>query len=112
MRDKIPIRIKRKVKSPSHQLAEGELRDVLKAKIVEEAMEVLSSQSPDGLQEEMADVLEVLIALCKIEGGSLAALERLAAKKRKKAGGFSKGLMLVQTEEVPLLEISSGGRVV
>ena len=56
----------------------------------------------------MADVLEVLIALCRLGGSSLRKLERLAARKRRKVGGFGKGLMLVQTEEIPLLEIRSG----
>jgi predicted house-cleaning noncanonical NTP pyrophosphatase (MazG superfamily) len=88
-------------------LPEGELLDVLKTKIVEEAMEVLSATSSSSLQEEMADVLEVLSAMCKLGGGSLRKLERLAARKRRKAGGFGKGLMLVETEELPLLEVRS-----
>jgi predicted house-cleaning noncanonical NTP pyrophosphatase (MazG superfamily) len=109
VRDKIPIRIQTQgEKVLGVTLPKGELLDVLKAKIVEEAMDVLSSQSSSALQEEMADVLEVLIALCKIGGGSLAGLQKLATAKRKKAGGFGKGSMLVQTEEVPLLEIRTG----
>jgi predicted house-cleaning noncanonical NTP pyrophosphatase (MazG superfamily) len=109
VRDKIPVRIQTQgEKVLTINLPEGELLDVLKAKIVEEAMEVLSAPSAGNLQEEMADVLEVLIALCRLGGGSLAKLERLAAQKRRKVGGFGKGLMLVQTEEVPLLEIRSG----
>ena len=110
VRDKIPVRIQTQgEKVLTINLPEGELLDVLKAKIVEEAMEVLSASSTDSLQEEMADVLEVLIALCRLGGSSLGKLERLAAKKRRKVGGFGKGLMLVQTDEVPLLEIRSGG---
>ena len=56
----------------------------------------------------MADVLEVLIALCRIRGGSLEKLERIAARKRRKVGGFSEGIMLVETEETPLFEVQSG----
>ncbi|MBZ5701167.1 MAG: nucleoside triphosphate pyrophosphohydrolase [Acidobacteriia bacterium] len=109
VRDKIPVRIQTQgEKVLTINLPEGELLDVLKAKIVEEAMEVLSASSTDNLKEEMADVLEVLIALCRLEGSSLRNLERLAARKRRKVGGFGKGLMLVQTEELPLLEIRSG----
>jgi len=109
VRDKIPVRIQTQgEKVLTIKLPEGELLDVLKAKIVEEAMEVLSASSTGNLQEEMADVLEVLIALFRLGGSSLAKLERLAAQKRRKVGGFGKGLMLVQTEEVPLLEIRSG----
>jgi predicted house-cleaning noncanonical NTP pyrophosphatase (MazG superfamily) len=109
VRDKIPVRIQKQgEKVLTINLPEGELLDVLKAKIVEEAMEVLSASSTETLQEEMADVLEVLIALCRLGGGSLRNLERLAARKRRKVGGFGKGLMLVETEELPLLEIRSG----
>jgi predicted house-cleaning noncanonical NTP pyrophosphatase (MazG superfamily) len=108
VRDKIPIRIRRRgEKVVAVTLPEGELLDVLKTKIVEEAMEVLSATSSSSLQEEMADVLEVLSAMCKLGGGSLRKLERLAARKRRKAGGFGKGLMLVETEELPLLEVRS-----
>jgi predicted house-cleaning noncanonical NTP pyrophosphatase (MazG superfamily) len=106
VRDKIPVRIQTQgEKVLAINLPERELLDVLKAKIVEEAMEVLSASSTDSLREEMADVLEVLIALCRLGGSSLRKLEKLAAQKRRKVGGFGKGLMLVQTDEVPLLEI-------
>ncbi len=109
VRDKIPIRIQTQgEKVVAMSLPEGELKDVLKAKLVEEAMEVLSAASPESLQEEMADVLEVLIALSKIGGGSLRKLEQLAAKKRRNAGGFGKGLILVQTEDIPLLGVRAG----
>ncbi len=109
VRDKVPVRIQRQgEKVVAINLSEGELLDVLKAKIVEEAMEVLSASSADALQEEMADVLEVLIALCRVRGDSLSKLAKIAAKKRRKVGGFSKGMMLVETEETPLLEIRSG----
>jgi predicted house-cleaning noncanonical NTP pyrophosphatase (MazG superfamily) len=109
VRDKIPVRIQTQgEKVFAVNLPEAELLDVLKAKVVEEAMEVLSAHSADSLQEEMADVLEVLIALCRVGGSSLRKLEKLAAKKRRRVGGFGKGLMLVQTEDVPLLEVRSG----
>jgi predicted house-cleaning noncanonical NTP pyrophosphatase (MazG superfamily) len=109
VRDKIPVRIQTHgEKALTISLPKGELLDILKAKIVEEAMEVLSAPSPDTLREEMADVLEVLIALCRMGGSSLKKLEKLAAQKRRKVGGFGKGLVLVQTEEMPLLEVRSG----
>lgn len=108
VRDKIPVRIQKQgEKVATIRLPESELLDVLKAKIVEEAMEVLSAPSTDSLKEEMADVLEVLISLSRLGGSSLKKLEKLAARKRQKAGGFGKGLMLVETEDVPLLEIRS-----
>jgi predicted house-cleaning noncanonical NTP pyrophosphatase (MazG superfamily) len=109
VRDKVPVRIQRQgEKALVVNLREGELLDVLRAKIVEEAMEVLSAASAEALQEEMADVLEVLIALCRIRGGSLKKLEKIAAKKRRSVGGFGKGMMLVETEETPLLEVQTG----
>jgi predicted house-cleaning noncanonical NTP pyrophosphatase (MazG superfamily) len=109
VRDKIPVRIQTQgEKVIAMSLPQGELKDVLKAKLVEEAMEVLSASSPESLQEEMVDVLEVLIALSRMGGGSLRKLEQLAGKKRRSAGGFGKGLILVQTEEMPLLGVRAG----
>ncbi len=109
VRDKIPVRIQTQgEKVVAISLPKGELLDVLKAKVVEEAMEVLSAPSVESLQEEMADVLEVLIALCRVGSSSLKKLEKLAAQKRRKVGGFGKGLMLVQTEDLPLLEVRTG----
>lgn len=106
VRDRVPVRIQRQgEKVIATNLPEAELLDVLRAKMVEEAMEVLSAPSADAIQEEMADVLEVLIALCRIKGSSLTELQKVAAKKRKRVGGFSKGIMLVETEETPLLEV-------
>jgi hypothetical protein len=53
----------------------------------------------------MADVMEVLRALCTATRGSLANLQKLAAKKRRRVGGFGKGIVLVETEEAPLIEV-------
>src|SRR5713101_431543 len=66
-----------------------------------------SSAWLNSTMEPRPNRVETIVS-CLRNSGRVAKLERLAAQKRRKVGGFGKGLMLVQTEEVPLLEIRSG----
>jgi predicted house-cleaning noncanonical NTP pyrophosphatase (MazG superfamily) len=108
VRDRIPVQIRRRGERVAEvALRDDELVDVLKAKIVEEALEVLAANSPEALHEEMADVFEVLRALCRATRRSSAQLKRDADKKRSKLGGFTKGIVLVETEETPLVAVKT-----
>ncbi len=60
----------------------------LKRKIVEEANEVLSAQTPDELKSELVDVLEVVDHLMEINRFDPAELTRLKAQKQQKIGKF------------------------
>jgi len=64
----------------------------LMEKLIEEAAEVAGS---DGSLEELADVLEVVIALVTFHGGSLDTLLATASDKRRRLGGFTAGTILV-----------------
>jgi predicted house-cleaning noncanonical NTP pyrophosphatase (MazG superfamily) len=64
----------------------------LKEKLLEEAAEVIRS---DESLEELADVLEVVIALATFHGQSLDALLATASAKRSRLGGFTTGTVLV-----------------
>lgn len=106
VRDRIPLHIqKHGERVQAVNIAPAELIDVLKAKALEESFEMLWASSSESLHEEMADVIEVLRALCRATGSSLQELQTRAARKRKKVGGFGKGIVLVETEETPLIQV-------
>ncbi|MBI2678270.1 MAG: nucleoside triphosphate pyrophosphohydrolase [Candidatus Koribacter versatilis] len=107
VRDRIPVKISRHGERVETILLPGsELTDVLKAKLVEEALEVLSARSGQALDEEMADVLEVLRALARANQRTLKQVQAVARIKRKKVGGFGKGIFLIETEDTPLVAVA------
>jgi predicted house-cleaning noncanonical NTP pyrophosphatase (MazG superfamily) len=108
VRDRIPVQIQRRgERVETISLADDELLDVLRAKLVEECLEVMSAGSGDALQEELSDVFEVLQALCRASGRSLTQIRKVAEEKRAKLGGFAKGIVLVETEEARLVAVKN-----
>lgn len=61
----------------------------LKEKLIEEAKEVQAAHSIDDLIMELADVLEVIGAICREKQISPSDLRTVQEKKRKDKGGFS-----------------------
>ncbi|MBY0246553.1 MAG: nucleoside triphosphate pyrophosphohydrolase [Nitrospiraceae bacterium] len=98
VRDKIPeIIAKRGEQSEILNLQGEALITALKQKLVEEAFEALDAKSGDDLVGELADVSEVIDALCsslKISDTNLTAVKK---EKHRKRGGFEKGIMLART---------------
>ncbi len=98
VRDKIPeIIAKRGEQSEIVNLQGEALITALKQKLVEEAFEALDAKSGDDLVGELADVCEVIDALCsalKVSDSNLAAVQK---EKHRKRGGFKKGIMLSRT---------------
>ncbi len=75
------------------------LMGALKTKLLEEVMELQRAKTQAELVAEMADVREVLDALCAagdIEPKAVTALQR---EKRRTRGGFTKGIILVSVRE-------------
>ena len=108
VRDKIPVKISLHGETPRvFKLSKEELLPMLKAKAVEEAFELFWETDPSRILEELADLLEVVRSTCAVLGRKPEELEELAALKRKERGGFEKGLMLIETEEVPLMNTHS-----
>lgn len=108
MRDRIPVQIRRRgERAEVLKVPSDELLDVLKTKVVEESLEVLGTNSIDALRAEMADVYEVLRALCRAIKQPASKLEEDAARKRRKLGGFGTGIVLVETEDTPLVAVRS-----
>ena len=85
VRDKIPGIIKADGKNPiTRVLTDEEYLDELDKKLNEEVAEYQSDKS----LEEMADVLEVLFAICEARGHSIEELMEIKQAKQDKRGGF------------------------
>ncbi|MGE5674876.1 MAG: phosphoribosyl-ATP pyrophosphohydrolase [Mycobacterium leprae] len=67
----------------------------LDAKLGEELQEYLA----DGSLAELADLLEVIHAIVRARGSSVAELETIRAKKQQERGGFEQRLFLVRTSD-------------
>ena len=90
VRDKIPDIIRSKGFEPmTRPAADDEFRDLLCAKLSEEVKEFLESQDPD----ELADVLEVLLALADNLGVGEQGLEDCRQRKAAERGRFTAKLV-------------------
>lgn len=78
-------------------LNDEEYRNELYKKLIEEANEVISSKTTKETLEELADVLEVIIAISKLESKNLGDIIEISNKKRLKRGGFEKRIFLEKT---------------
>lgn len=87
VRDRIPEIIRNAGKKPIIDvLTEAEYLVELDKKLNEEVAEYHADKSI----EEMADVLEVLLAICEARGHSTEELMAIRLAKREKRGGFEK----------------------
>lgn len=87
VRDKIPEIIKSDGKEPiTRILSDKEYINELEKKLDEEVLEYKADKSI----EEMADVLEVLYAICEYHGYSIEELMRVKQKKQDERGAFKK----------------------
>ncbi|MBP3617102.1 MAG: nucleoside triphosphate pyrophosphohydrolase [Lachnospiraceae bacterium] len=85
VRDKIPAIILADGKKPMTRILDTEeYLEELDKKLNEEIAEYQADKSI----EEMADVLEVLFAICEARGHSVEELMEVRAAKREKRGGF------------------------
>lgn len=95
VRDKIPEIIEADGNScKTHILSNAEYIVALEEKLNEEVAEYQADKN----LEEMADVLEVLQAICLARGYSLEELEALRAKKSDERGGFLEKIFLEYVE--------------
>lgn len=89
VRDKIPQIIRAEGGEPIVRIATAdEYRELLLAKLAEEAGEVLAADEADA-PGELADVLEVVLALASDLGLTAHRLETLRAAKAAERGGFA-----------------------
>jgi predicted house-cleaning noncanonical NTP pyrophosphatase (MazG superfamily) len=96
VRDLIPARIERDGHIPITHIADTEeYRLKLNDKLHEEATEF--SEKPS--LEELADLMEVVQAICVEYGWSLVDLEKTRLAKFEERGGFSERIILDETKE-------------
>jgi predicted house-cleaning noncanonical NTP pyrophosphatase (MazG superfamily) len=98
VRDKVPTLIERRgERTETVKLVGDALLAALQQKLVEEAFEALDVKSGEDLIGELADIQEVVKALCQALGVNPTDIETERKEKEKRRGGFQKGLMLVKT---------------
>ncbi len=96
VRDKIPEICRANGAEPEIRiLPQKEYRLELRKKLAEEVAEYRT----DGTLEELADILELVIANAEANGDSLAALEKIRLKKAEQRGRFKKRIFLIATVE-------------
>ena len=95
VRDNIPEIIKgnNDGEAVTRILNDDEYKKALEDKLYEEYQEVLDASGEDRV-EELADMLEIMISLAKIEKANLEKIIEIAKKKKAKRGGFDKKLYL------------------
>ncbi|MGM9941434.1 MAG: phosphoribosyl-ATP pyrophosphohydrolase [Bulleidia sp.] len=87
VRDRIPEIIEQDGKTPViRMMDEHEYKEELRKKLLEEVQEYLTDESV----EEMADMLEVMHALCAVTGHTMAEVEQARVRKCRERGGFEK----------------------
>jgi len=91
VRDKIPEIIRNSGKVPFIHIADNEeYWKKLKEKLKEEVNEFLE----ESTAEELADILEVIYAICDFLRIDKSYIEEIRRRKRKERGGFTKRIIL------------------
>ena len=94
VRDNIPDKIKSNGENPIFYILDDEkYKEELEKKLYEEYQEVLESSGKDRI-EELADMLEIMKALAKLENKTLDDVIEVANQKVKKRGAFDKKIYL------------------
>ena len=94
VRDKIPQHIMEKGGSPiTHIADEVEYWQKLKEKLQEEVTEFLGSENP----EELADILEVVEAICEYKKIDAIELGEIKEQKAKRRGKFRDKIILEES---------------
>jgi len=93
VRDKLPTIALEQGDDAKFSIA-PDLVAALKRKLVEEAYEVGAACSTRDLAEEIADVIDVAMALAKTLGITDEEINKAAAEKYHKRGGFTRGIIL------------------
>lgn len=96
VRDKLPEIIKNDGKTPIIEILSNE--DYLK-ELDRKLNEEVAEYQADKSIEEMADVLEVLFAICEGRGYTVEELLQVRESKREKCGGFRDKIYWVENEE-------------
>ncbi len=94
VRDRIPEIITETGGSPQvSTLSSSEYRIALHNKLIEETHELIAAVGDDQI-EELADILEVIIAIADDLGSDFASVQLVAIAKREKRGAFKSRIWL------------------
>ncbi len=100
VRDAIPDIIRQTGKNcRTRALSAEEFRAHLQAKLREEAAEYQSADSDPAALEELADMLEVILALASVHGADTDQLRTLQEAKRQQRGGFTQAVFLIDVDD-------------
>ncbi|QSO54142.1 nucleoside triphosphate pyrophosphohydrolase [Alicyclobacillus curvatus] len=100
VRDRIPEIIGLEGKNYTvRTLSDEEYAKELKVKLSEELREYLETQSDVDAVEELADIVEIIHALCTVHGSSAKALEGVRQAKAEKRGGFQEKIFLIEVKD-------------
>ena len=99
IRDKVPaMMLASGRKMVTRTVVGQELRAALRTKIDEEVAEYDAAADDDLAAVELADLLEVVMALAKTRGFDEGAIQRMRATKADQRGGFDLGCFLLKAE--------------
>jgi predicted house-cleaning noncanonical NTP pyrophosphatase (MazG superfamily) len=102
VRDRIPEIIEASGRKPEIKVLHDQaLRTALYDKLVEEHAEVLHAPDAGSKCEELADLIEVALALAGQYGATEEELMALVRKKRSERGGFTKGFYYLGEQRAP-----------
>ncbi|MCD6403076.1 MAG: nucleoside triphosphate pyrophosphohydrolase [Candidatus Aenigmarchaeota archaeon] len=97
VRDKIPELIEKDSLLPIFHIADDEeYWQKLKEKLLEEVNEFIEEENV----EELADILEVINAICEFLKVDISHLESIRKRKRVERGGFEKRIVLKEVRKV------------
>lgn len=96
VRDEIPAICEASgLEAVTRELTEEEYIESLSDKLKEECDEYVESKNT----EELADILEVIHAICKNKGIEIEDVEKVRVQKKKRRGGFDNRLLLIETKK-------------
>lgn len=99
VRDKVPLNVEKGGEIVKKAFLKGEfLLRALREKLVEEAFEVLDARNTESIIAELADVNEIIDTILLKIGLTRGNLKKFQDQKREKAGGFTEGVVLLETK--------------
>lgn len=76
------------------KLAGNELREKLFEKLIEEHARLIDEESTESISDRIADMVEVLIAIAKVNDNTEEQVLALVRERREKMGGFDAGMFI------------------
>ena len=94
VRDNIPEIMKKHGENPRIHIADSK---EYWAKLIEKIKEESAELEADQTLEEVADILEVIDAICELKGFDMKEIKKYKKDKLKKRGGFKRRIILEES---------------